>query len=245
MFDTTTLILITGIILLASLIFGITSFGFALVAVPLLNLVIPLQLLVPILAIYGVLINGLVLLPVYKYLNMEGMAYLLGAGLLGIPFGTYLLLIVDESILKIGIGIIVIISAAALHTGYRVQIKNEKLGNAIAGFTSGVLNGSLTMSGPPVIIFYSNQQVEKQAFRANLAFYFFLTNIAIIPSLYLGGLFTPQVIDYSLAMSPTLLVGAAGVLVGSKMGTSMDGALFNRLSLLLIFLMGIVSIISA
>ena len=64
------------------------------------------------------------------------------------PWGTYLLLILDESILKISIGIIIIISAWALYTGYRVNIKNQNLGNAVAGFISGLLNGSLTMSGP-------------------------------------------------------------------------------------------------
>jgi uncharacterized membrane protein YfcA len=243
--STTTLLLVTAIIFLASFLLGITSFGFALVAVPLLNLIFPLQLLVPILIIYGVFINGLVLLPIYKHLDLKGMQYLVGAGILGVPLGTYLLLILDESILKIGIGIIIIISAWALYTGYHVNIKNEKLGNSVAGFTSGLLNGCLTMSGPPVILFYSNQNLEKQVFRANLAFYFMLTNVITLPALYWGGLLTPQVFQYSVAILPTVLVGIVGILLGSKLGTKMDGALFHRLSLILIFLMGVMSIISA
>jgi uncharacterized membrane protein YfcA len=243
--STGTLLLVTAIIFLASFILGITSFGFALVAVPLLNLIFPLQVLVPVLIIYGVFINGLVLLPIYKHLDLRGMQYLVGAGILGVPLGTYLLLILDESILKIGIGIIIIISAWALYTGYRVNIKNEKLGNAVAGFTSGLLNGSLTMSGPPVILFYSNQNLEKQVFRANLAFYFTLTNIITLPALYWGGLLTPQVFQYSAAILPTVLLGAVGVILGSKVGTNMEGSLFKRLSLILIFMMGVLSIISA
>ena len=164
MLSTTTLLLVTAIIFLASFILGITSFGFALVAVPLLNLIFPLQVLVPVLIIYGVFINGLVLLPIYKHLDLKGMQYLVGAGILGVPLGTYLLLILDESILKISIGIIIIISAWALYTGYRVNIKNQNLGNAVAGFISGLLNGSLTMSGPPVILFYSNQNLKSKSF---------------------------------------------------------------------------------
>jgi len=243
--STGTLLLVTAIIFLASFILGITSFGFALVAVPLLNLIFPLQVLVPVLIIYGVFINGLVLLPIYKHLDLKDMQYLVGAGILGIPLGTVLLLVLDESILKIGIGIIVIISAWALYTGYRVHIKNEKLGNAVAGFISGLLNGSITMSGPPVILFYSNQDLEKQVFRANLAFYFMLTNIINLPVLYWGGLLTPQVFQYSAAILPSVLVGAIGIILGSKVGTKMDGPLFHRLSLILIFLMGVMSIVSA
>jgi len=243
--STDTLLLVTAIIFLASFILGITSFGFALVAVPLLNVIFPLQLLVPLLIIYGVFINGLVLLPIYKHLDLRGMQYLVGAGILGVPLGTGLLLVLDESILKISIGIIVIISAWALYTGYRVHIKNEKLGNAVAGFTSGLLNSSITMSGPPVILFYSNQDLEKQVFRANLAFYFMLTNIITLPFLYWGGLLTPQVFQYAAAILPTILIGVIGILLGSKVGTKMDNSLFHRLSLILIFLMGVMSIISA
>jgi uncharacterized membrane protein YfcA len=203
--STTTLLLVTAIIFLASFILGITSFGFALVAVPLLNLIFPLQLLVPVLIIYGVFINGLVLLPIYKHLDLKGMQYLVGAGILGVPLGTYLLLILDESILKISIGIIIIISAWALYTGYRVNIKNQNLGNAVAGFISGLLNGSLTMSGPPVILFYSNQNLEKQVFRANLAFYFMLTNIITLPVLY-GGEQQMLAIGRALMAKPELLL---------------------------------------
>ncbi len=243
--DPTTLILIMLIIFLASVIMGVTSFGFALIAVPLLNLLMPLKVLVPILILYGVIIDIILLLPIYKNLNLKGMAYLVGSGILGIPIGTWLLIILDESILKVGVGIIIIVSAWALYSGYRVQIRNEKLGNAIAGFTSGILNGSLTMSGPPVIFFYSNQQLEKQVFRANLAFYFLLTTIVTVPMMYWGGLITPEVINYTVTMSPSLLIGGLGVLVGSKMGTSMSGSFFTRLSLLLFFLTGCMSIISA
>lgn len=240
-----TLTLIMIIIFLAAIVMGVTSFGFALIAVPLLNLLLPLKTLVPILILYGVIIDIILLLPIYKHLNLKGMSYLVGMGILGVPLGTWLLVILDESILKIGVGVIIILSAWALYSGYRVQIKNEKLGNAVAGFTSGVLNGSLTMSGPPVILFYSNQQLEKQVFRANLAFYFLLTTVITVPVMMINGLITPEVLNIAVSMSPSLLIGALGILIGSKMGTSMSGSLFNRISLLLFFAMGCMSIISA
>ena len=243
--ELTILIPVMLIIFLAAVVMGVTSFGFALIAVPLLNLLLPLKVLVPVLILYGVITDMILLLPIYRHLDLKGMGYLVGAGILGIPLGTWLLVILDESILKIAVGIIVIVSAWALYSGYRVQIGNEKLGNAVAGFISGLLNGSITMSGPPVIIFYNNQQLEKQVFRANLAFYFLLTTVITVPFMYWGGLFTPDVIKLAVTMSPSLLIGAAGILLGSRLGTSMSGSLFNRLSLLLFFLMGCMSIISA
>jgi len=233
------------IIFLAAIIMGITSFGFAMIAVPLLNLLLPLKFLVPVLILYGVLIDIVLLLPIYKHLNLKGMGYLVGAGILGVPIGTWLLVVVDESIMKIAVGVLIIVSAWMLYSGLRVQIKNEKLGNVIAGFTSGILNGSLTMSGPPVIFFYSNQQLEKQVFRANLAFFFLVTTVFTVPVMMTSGLITPEVLNYAVTMSPSLLISSAGILIGSKIGTSMNSTLFNRISLLLFFIMGVMSIASA
>jgi len=240
-----TYILVMLIIFLAAIIMGITSFGFAMIAVPLLNLLLPLKFLVPVLILYGVLIDIVLLLPIYKHLNLKGMGYLVGAGILGVPIGTWLLVVVDESIMKIAVGVLIIVSAWMLYSGLRVQIKNEKLGNVIAGFTSGILNGSLTMSGPPVIFFYSNQQLEKQVFRANLAFFFLVTTVFTVPVMMTSGLITPEVLNYAVTMSPSLLISSAGILIGSKIGTSMNSTLFNRISLLLFFIMGVMSIASA
>lgn len=72
-----------------------------------------------------------------------------------------------------------------------------------------------------------------------------LTNIITLPFLYWGGLLTPQVFQYAAAILPTILIGVIGILLGSKVGTKMDNSLFHRLSLILIFLMGVMSIISA
>ena len=42
-----------------------------------------------------------------------------------------------------------------------ISINNIKLSYGIAGFISGVLNGSLSMSGPPIVLFFSNEGFDK------------------------------------------------------------------------------------
>lgn len=242
--DLNTFLLAAAIIFVSCLILGITSFGSAMFAVPLLSLLFPLKTLVPLMIIYGGIIEIILLLPLYKDVQLKNMSYLVIAGLLGTPLGTYLLLVIDEGILKIVIGIIVIIFALATYTHHSFNIKNEKLGNIVAGFLSGLLNGSITMSGPPVILFYSNNHLEKQVFRANLAFYFVLLNVVTVPVLFLGGLMTPQVIHYTLVGSPALALGAAAVLIGNKVGNRINNALFTKITLILVVMMGLLSIYS-
>ena len=234
-----------AIIFFSCLIMGITSFGFAMIAVPLLNLFFPLQTLIPILILYGVIMNLILLLPLYKNVQRNNMVYLVLAGIIGTPLGAFLLLHLDESILKITIGIVIIIFAWTIYTGHAIHIKNEKFGNITAGLLSGILSGSTTMSGPPIILLYSNNKVEKQIFRANLALYFLILNIVTVPSLYFNGLLTPRIVHYGLLYFPSLVAGGIGILIGSKIGNKINNEVFTKLTLILVLIMGVLSIFSS
>lgn len=242
--DLTTLLIVMATFFIANLILGITSFGCQLILLPILSLLFPLQILVPLLTVYVMPINIILFLFIYKNLQLKNMSYLALAGIIGTPLGTYLLLVVNDGILKIGVGISIIISVWAIYTSSSVYFKNEKLGNIVAGFLSGLLNGSLSMAGPPVILFYSNNHLEKQAFRANLIFYFLILNIITCPVMYFSGLLTPQVVHYMVSLSPALVVGAIGVLVGNKLANRLNNVVFNQVTLILVGIMGVLSIFS-
>jgi hypothetical protein len=106
---------------------------------------------------------------------------------------------------------------------------------------SGLLNGSVSLSGPPVILFLTNQGTEKQVFRANLTSYFFILNIITIPTYIYGGLITSEVLKYTLILFPALILG---VILGIKGAERVDENLFKKLTLVLVVIMGILSIIS-
>ena len=109
------------------------------------------------------------------------------------------------------------------------------------GMLSGLLGGSISISGPPIILFLSNQEVDKHTFRGNLATYFFILNLFMIPVYYLNGLLTKEVWNYSLTFLPGLLIG---VLVGNILSHKIKDAHFKKLTLILLIIMGLISIIS-
>lgn len=242
--DPTTLLIVMTVIFISCLMMGMTSFGFAMIAVPLLSLFVPLQTVVPVLILYSLVLNIILLLPLYKYRELTNMGYLIWAGIIGTPLGTLLLLLLDEKILKIAIGLVIIAFAWSIYTNHTITIKNEKLGNLTAGLLSGLLNGSTSMSGPPIILLYSNNGVDKQVFRANLAVYFLILTIVAIPSMYFNGLLTPEVIHFSAAAYPALITGGIGILMGNKIGNKINHAAFHKLSLILVIIMGVLSILS-
>jgi len=229
------------VIFLSAMTQGITSFGFSLIAVPLLGMLFPLKIIVPILVIYSLVLNSIILYHIKEFINFKRISMLVMAGIIGTPFGVYLLKILDESTLKLFIGIIITIAAIANFYGYKVKVKNEKLSHIPVGLVSGLLNGSVSLGGPPIVLFLTNQDVEKQIFRANLTLYFWILNITTIPSHFLGGLITREVIQYTAYLSPGLIIGT---LLGIRLGNKIDENLFKKITLGLITCMGILSIIS-
>jgi uncharacterized membrane protein YfcA len=187
------------------------------------------------------IINIVVLYSARKSINLKKIWILLVAGIISMPLGTHLLVIMDENILKIFIGSIILIFGILLLTGYRKQFKNDKLTMLPVGLLSGILGGSISISGPPIILFLSNRNVDKHTFRGNLAAYFFILNIFTVPVYYFNGLLTKEVWNYSLTFLPGLLIG---VLVGTLLSHKIKDDHFKKLTLILLILMGIIAIIS-
>lgn len=234
---------IIGIIIIfaAGVIQGITSFGFSLLAVPLLSIFLPFKIVVPMLIIYSLFLNSIILYNVRKHVNLKKIYILVIAGIVGTFFGTYALESLDENILKVIVGAIVTISSIAFIKGYRMPVKNERLSYLPVGLLSGLLNGSASLSGPPIILFLKNQGVEKQIFRASLTSYFWALSISTIPIQLARGLIDKDVMTYTMYLLPGLVIG---VLVGVKLGNKVDEAFFKKITLGLILFMGILSIIS-
>jgi len=230
------------VIFFAAMTQGITSFGFSLIGLPLLGFLLPLKIIVPILVIYSLVLNTIILYHIKEFIDFKKISILVTVGIIGTPFGVYLLKISDESTLKLLIGVIITIAAIANFYGYKMKVKNEKLSYIPVGLVSGLLNGSVSLGGPPIVLFLTNQDVEKQVFRANLTLYFWILNIITIPTQFLGGLITSEVIKYTIYLSPGLIVGT---LLGIRLGNKLDENLFKKLTLILILCMGVLSIISA
>jgi len=236
-----TLIIIIGccVIFLAGFTSGLTGSGFALISVPLLILMISPKVVVPVILILSVIINIYILIEAWRWIDLKRIWPLMIAGAVGMPFGTHLLKVLDVEVLKVFIGVLIVLFALAFLKGYRKEIKNEKVAFAPVGLASGILNGATAMCGPPVILFFTNQGVPKQVFRANTVFYFFALNLVTLPYFAINGLITSDMIRYALYFLPALMVGA---FLGIKMSHRVREDIFRRIILLLVTFAGILSI---
>ena len=162
---------------LAGAVQGAANFGFVLIALPLLGLFMPLKVAVPLLTLVGLFLGTAQLFQIRKKPDVKMVSILLISGMAGVPLGTWILVSVEDALLKGIVGLVLIVAAVLLAKGYRVRRGGKMLHTVVGGFLSGLLKGAAAIGGPPIVILLSNYDLDKQTYRANILTYFFLIGI--------------------------------------------------------------------
>lgn len=235
--------MITALIFfVAGLLQGMTSFGFSLIALPLLTLIHDIQLIVPVLVIYSLVMNTTILMNLWRHIQIREMAWIAVFGMLFTPIGMQVLIFADGGWLKLFTGIFIFIFSLMLLLNKHYEFRHQRLGYVVTGTLSGLLNGSVSFSGPPLVIFMTNKAMPKQSFRASLTFYFWILNLITVPTYWLGGLIGTDTWLFSVRYVAFLI---AGVLVGVLIGNRIKEQYFRRLVVIILMALGIMSVIGS
>lgn len=195
----------------ASLVYSTFGFGYAMVSIPLLSLILAPKTALPLSIFMGLGISCYLVISSYKDIKPKQILYLLIGSATGVPFGVFILKNTSPEILKIAINAIIITSAIVLFLkqGKKIISVNTKLITILVGFLSGLLGSSTGISGPPVILYSLNQKWEKKIFRGNLLAYFAIWGIYTNIGYFLVGLFDfATFFKYIIPSSIGLIFGA-------------------------------------
>jgi uncharacterized protein len=218
----------------------LVGFGSGLVMVPTLVIFIEPKVLIPAVLIHGLIMNEVLAFEARKHIQKLKIAPILLGGILGLPFGAYLLVFLSPDILKILIGSVIVIFGLIMLSGSGFKVQKEKILSVPIGVISGLLNGSVSMSGPPVILFFANQSIPKKNFRANTVTYFFFLNVATLLVFTLMGLITVEVL---VLAGWTLPVALLGIYIGTKISKKVNEKVFRRIALILVSTAGLIALI--
>ncbi len=236
-------IMLTGfIIAISALIQGVTSFGFSLVALPLLAFVMPFDQVVPLLVLFSLVLNAIMLSKLYRFVNIKLILMLILGGALGIPIGIYLLKVASPTLLKQMAGGIIVLVASVLISGKRLMLSKPEKYYGPLGLVAGVLQGALSLSGPPIVLFLSNQEVDKMTFRANLTAFFTAMNVISLPGFVISGVVSGPVVKLALTTLPMMVIG---LILGMYLVQFLNEVWFKKASLTLMILSGFMAIITA
>ena len=216
---------------------GCMGFGMAMIAVPPLLMVLPATTVVPALNLLSLLNTSAMTWHLRADVRRDLTLPLVAGAALGVPLGIYLLKTFEGAAFKAGVGIFILLLAAVLLSGWTRPMRNPHWVMYPVGFVGGFMNGSISIGGPPVILFLTSQGIPKDIFRANLAAYFTLVGLLATTGFTIAGVLTWDVFLYAATIAPAALVGTY---TGVKLSTKVSQEIFRRLTLLCIIVMGLV-----
>ena len=231
-----TVLWIVAIVFLAAVLQSLTGFGFALIVMPLVTLVIDLQTAAPLIALAGLTAYTVNLVRFRRAVNLQEVARLAVASAAGIPIGIWALVRVDELDINRAMGVILISYAAYALLRPATSRLPARWWAYPAGFLAGCLGGAYNTPGPPVVVYGSLQQWPKDEYRAILQTLFFVNGILIVGSHALARHMLPQVWALYAWVVPALLLG---LWAGARLDHRLDQELFRKLVTAMILLLGL------
>ena len=218
---------VVGIIFISAFIRSAIGFGDAVVAMPLLAMVMGLKTASPLVAFMGPTISLLILAGSWRKIELRSAGRLVIASLLGIPLGIYGLARLPEGPLKIGLGLLILLYGLFGLARPKARIRNERPWLPwTVGVTAGVLGGAYNTNGPPVVAYGMLKGWPPEDLRATLSGYFLPTGLMVLAGHGLAGMWTAEVLTSYLWSLPAIVLG---VLLGGLLNKRIPHILFARL----------------
>ena len=223
-----------------------TGFGFALVLSPALFAAFDPVEAVTSLLLLGLALNLLVLFERGRpeHVDWRALGPMLVAALPGLAVGAVALALLSKEALQVAVGIAVILAAAwqlSRRSARDPSASHRALPPAAgwaAGFASGALTTSISVSGPPIVLWLEAHGVRPEEFRASLAASFLVLNLAGGAVLLVA---EGSTLDAEVVL-PLLGLVVAGYALGTMAFRRLEGDRFFALALTLVACTGAASL---
>jgi len=205
-FTTAQVAVVGGAIFFSAMVTAVAGFGFGLMSVPLMSLAIDLHSAVIVSSIVAVLANGVQTTLFRQQLNFRLGNRLLVASVVGLPVGYVIYALVDDDILRILLGVGVVVAVGALARGLNLAHLGPRI-DWVLGFVSGVLNTSISTSGPPLVFDLQARKLAPEAFRATINYIFLISGFLGLVIFTAGGKVHAHELRAGLIAAPALALG--------------------------------------
>jgi len=223
----------------AGIVRGLTGFGSAMIMVPVLSYFLGPVVAVPILNLVDAVTSLPMLPPATRKCRWREVLPLFAGAAVLMPLGVHLLKVVDPTLLRHVMAVLILIMAIVMGFGLRYRGEPSRIASMAVGAVSGIMSGAIGLSGPPIILFWLGGQANAVTARANVIVYFGLMTVALITTMIWTGLFTGQVIGLSILLMPLYALGLA---VGARAFRLAGDRSFRTIALVLISAVAIISL---
>jgi len=233
---------------------AITGFGCTVLALPFVTALVGVKTGVPILASLAWILALYIVITKWKFINFKEFAIIILFVGIGLPFGILAFKNLDSRLLKKILALFITLSAAwQIYRRFKRPNKNNpncpaaperamsaspwgRLPYYLLLILGGMVHGAFASGGPLVVLYASKTLTDKGSFRATLCLLWTSLNTILLVNYLRSGVFTAPIISGTAGMLPFLV---AGIIVGEKIHSKVDGDLFGKLIFLVLFATGL------
>lgn len=216
----------------AGFIQGLSGFGSAIIAIPLLSFFLDIKTSVALVTMLGIIIGLINTRELIQSGQIRRLIPLIIGALLGIPVGVMFITSVQESIVLLILSILLISYSLYTMYGFTIKIFSNRYFAYIAGFFSGWLGATLSINGPPVIFYTSAQNWSATEKKSLLAIYFLIVSILTAVGFYISGMLNDRVmILFGYSVIPIIAGTYLGIFAFNKIASTFQNKIINILVL--------------
>jgi len=230
-------LLVFLVILLASILQGFSGFGLGLVLMAVLPFFMTAKSATVIVSVSAVFICLYMVWRNRKNLNIRLIAFPLVSSFLFIPLGVYFLNYLDEALLKICLGVLLVLISTMylVRERHEVKIKPNSRNGFLTGVVSGILGGLLAIGGPPHVIYFIQVAKDKYEYKASLDFIFLMTSLYRLIWLFVFGNLTISMLPL---LSGAIVFGLVGTIIGFRILVNTEKTLITKAVYIIMILAG-------
>jgi uncharacterized protein len=225
-------------IFLAAIVRGYSGFGFSLLAITSLSLVMAPQTFIPAIFMLEIAASIHMLPGLWRDIHWRSLAPLVIGTVIGTPVGVWFLANIPAAPMQLAFAIFVLVVTALLWSGYALKTVPGPVVSTTVGGAAGILNGAFGVGGPPVIIFYFASPAGHAVGRASIVAYFLVADLIGLAFQSREGLVTLETAKLGLLFLPAL---AIGVWLGARSFRTADPQVFRRVVLVLLALLAVLT----
>ena len=191
----------------AAVVRGYSGFGFSLLAITALSLFFEPRAIIPPIFILEVAASAHLMISAWRDVHWQSLRRLAAGCLVGTPAGVYVLARVPAAPLTVALSVIVLLLASLLARGFMLRAMPGRTATVVTGLASGLLNGSIGIGGPPVIMFFFGSPAGVATGRASMIAYFLITDVLALAWQWHESLLNRDVLARALVYAPALGAG--------------------------------------
>lgn len=208
----TIILFVVAAVLFSSFIRGIAGFGFAIVAVPVVSLVLPPLEAVALAVLMQLIVGVHDVHALRKDIHKPSLLRLALGSMVGTPIGILALALLTPDAARVLISVSVMFGLVLLLRYKPTEPRPNGHLAAVTGVASGVFSGLAAMPGPPAVAYYLGVGMPAKETRASLLIFFFFSAMIATPGLAVAG-----AIDLHMLLLVALSV--PGLIFGTWLGT--------------------------